>query len=203
MKTEGPQLESLLRRLAECPADFLMPPFSGTAKDAARGIPRGEIYVAAVVSDLLRDLGETTPQSTTEFELSSRNRPEAINRLHCILIGCWLLHDEWFMTQNFAPAARAFLAHGLDELALLVDAPLLVSDADRREELTRLGLRGLGLRPRGESEAQAQDRLTTLNSAERHRVVLETRAAQERSREIREAMQRKAAEEAAAKYSRE
>ncbi|MBP7601669.1 MAG: hypothetical protein KA750_09995, partial [Thermoflexales bacterium] len=62
---------------------------------------------------------------------------------------------------------------------------------------------GLALRPAGESVAQAQDRLATLNTAERQRVIQAARAAEERARAVREAMARKAAEEAAAKYNRE
>ena len=48
MESEGPALEGLLRRLAECPAEFLAEPRIGRS---------GQIEVAAVVSDLLRDLG--------------------------------------------------------------------------------------------------------------------------------------------------
>ena len=54
-----------------------------------------------------------------------------------------------------------------------------------------------------ELSAKAQDRLTTISSVERKRVIEETRRAQERMRKIREAMQKKAAEESAAKASRE
>ncbi len=86
---------------------------------------------------------------------------------------------------------------GLDELAELVKAPQLIADSDRREELSRLCLKALDLRPAGETAAQAQDRLTTLNTAERQRVVAAARAAEERARQIREAMAKKAAEEAA------
>ena len=46
---EGPLLETLTRRLAECPADFLAEPRDSSGK--------GAVYVAAVVYDLIRDLG--------------------------------------------------------------------------------------------------------------------------------------------------
>jgi hypothetical protein len=95
------------------------------------------------------------------------------------------------------------LTKGLKDVAALVDSQKFVSDPDRREELARLCLKGLGLRPAGESLAQAQDRLTTLDSAERVRVVKAAREAEERARLIREEMARKAAEEAAANYGRE
>ena len=78
-----------------------------------------------------------------------------------------------------------------------------MADPERREELALLALRALGLRPAGETLAQAQDRLVTVSSAERARTVAAARRAEERARAIREAMRKKAAEEAAAKVSRE
>jgi hypothetical protein len=79
----------------------------------------------------------------------------------------------------------------------------MVGDPDRREELVRVCLAELGLRPRGETVAQAMDRLNTLDSVERKRVVDQTREAEARARQIREAMARRAAQEAAARYSPE
>src|SRR2546422_1011214 len=70
-------------------------------------------------------------------------------------------------------------------------------------ELVRFCLRNLGLGPAGESVAQAQDRLTTLDSVELRRVLQDTKKAEERARAIREALAKKAAEEAAAKVTRE
>jgi hypothetical protein len=102
------------------------------------------------------------------------------NRLQTILVACWLLHDGWFRTRGQdAAAARAWLATGLDGLAKLVPAERLVFDADRREELARLGLRALGLRPAGETVTQAEDRLATLNSVERQRVLRDIKAAEQ------------------------
>ena len=57
--------------------------------------------------------------------------------------------------------------------------------------------------PAGETLAQAQDRLTTLNSAERARVMKAAQAAEQRARQIREELARKAAEESADKWTRE
>jgi hypothetical protein len=198
MTEEGPLLETLTRRMAECPADFLARPRDKSG--------RGEVVVAAVVYDLLRDLGGAplTKEEASVFEPESKHTRAEENRLRVILVACWLLHDPWFRSRGrFAEGARRFLATGLDELAEVAQAPQLVADADRREELARLCLKSLGLRPAGESVAQAEDRLTTLDSVERSRVIREARAAEERARKIREEMARKAAEEAAAVYGRE
>lgn len=189
MDAEGPVLETLTRRLAECPAEFLAEPEA--------------VDVAAVVSDLLGDLGGTalTAKEATPFQ---RRGGKGNNWLRVVLVGAWLLHDDWFrQKKRYAGPARDFLSTGLNELAELVAAPHLVNDPDRREELVRLCLKGLGLRPAGESVPHAEDRLTTLSSVERQRVIHEARAAEERARKIREAMAKKAAEEAAARYMTE
>lgn len=198
MIEEGPYLETLTRRLAECPAEFLAEP--RTTNGA------GQVEVAAVVFDLLRDLGATqlTQKAVGQFKVSNSKLKDEGNHLRLVLIASWMLHDIWFRSRGkFADSAFELLSAGLKEVAALVDSKKFVSDPDRREELARLCLKGLGLRPAGESVAQAQDRLTTLDSAERVRVVKAAREAEERARLIREEMARKAAEEAAANYGRE
>jgi hypothetical protein len=198
MQEEGPQLEILMRRLSECPADFLSEPRT------IDGI--GQVEVAAVVFDLLRDLGgrPLTKKEATIFKVSNPKSKDERNHLRLVLIAGWMLHDSWFRSRGrFAEQTFELLTKGLKEVAKLVDPPKFVSDPDRREELARLCLQGLGLRPAGESILQAQDRLTTLDSAERGRVVQAAREAEKRARLIREEMARKAAEEAAANYGRE
>jgi hypothetical protein len=185
----------LTRRLAECPADFLAEPRLGKT---------GVVHVDAVVSDLLVSLGGA-PLSKDEATLFQKtDAKKHRNHYALVLIACWLLHDDAFRVRtDVADSARLFLLAGLDDLAGLIKANQCVTDPDRREELARLCLHTLGLRPAGETDAQARDRLTTLNTAERQRVIAATRAAEKRAQEIREAMARKAAEEAADKWNRE
>ena len=195
MDAEGPPLEALTRRLAECPAEFLAEPRIGAG---------GRVQVAAVVADLLRDLGGPPLSSAQAEAFQPHTAGGQRNWLSLVLIAAWVLHDPWFRQQNrFGAGAVAFLTAGAAELAALTQAPLFVSDPDRREELVRVVLRDLGLRPAGETRAQAADRLTTLNTAERQRVMVAARQAEERSEAIRAAMAKKAADEAAAQYSRE
>jgi hypothetical protein len=195
MDKEGPALESLTRRLAECPADFLADPRLGKV---------GVVPVAAVVSDLICELGgpPLTREQAAAFQVTDAKKYR--NYLSLVLIACWLLHDAAFRRQSpFAGAALAFLIDTVRELAANTAATKFVSDPDRREELARVCLKELGLRPAGESAAQAQDRLATLNTAERQRVIRAARQAEERARAIREAMARQAAQEAADKATRE
>ena len=195
MNLEGPALEALTRRLAECPPEFLAEPRIG---------PNGSVRVAAVVSDLLRELGGP-PLSEAEAAVFESDRPKTDrNRLSVTLLGCWVLHDAWFRQQGGgARLARRLLAEGLSELALATASEQFVTDPDRREELARVCLRELGLRPAGETLAQANDRLTTLNAAERERVVKAARRAEQRAADIRDAMRRKAEAEANSKAMRE
>jgi len=198
MDAEGPPLEALTRRLAECPADFLAEPRVGAS---------GQVHVAAVVADMLRDLGgpRLSPAQAEVFQ--PRSAPPASglrNWLALVLVTAWLLDDPWFRQgERFGLNIAAFLIDGLQELARLNPAGKFVSDPDRREELVRLSLSRLGLRPAGETPAQAADRLSTISTTERQRVLEAARAAEARARAIREAMAKKAAEEAAAQSSRE
>ncbi len=195
MEREGPMLESLTRRLAETPTDFLAPPLMGA---------KGAIDVAAVVSDLLRDLGsDPLPASDVEaFRPASSKESKQRKRLRAVLVSVWLFHDAWFRTRGIDGATvLTFLKETVPELAGLVSADGLVADADRREELVRLALKALGMRPAGETLEQASDRLQTLSSLERKRVIEEATQAEERARQIREAMALTAAQEAAAQYS--
>jgi hypothetical protein len=190
MDCEGPSLEALLRRLVETPAEFLAEPRIGRA---------GQIEVAAVVADLCRLFG-SEPASAALAPFKGRDR----NRLAVTLIACWLLADDAFRN-NPPPEGRLLelLASGLAELAAQTPSQKFVEDPARREELARNVLAGLGLRPLGETREQAEDRLTSLNAAERARVVAAARAAEERARKVREALARKAAEESADKWTRE
>jgi hypothetical protein len=198
----GPPIEVLTRRLAETPADFLALP-------AHRSGEAG-IAVDAVVSDLLVLLGAgpLTGDTAPPFRPGSADvlgdQAAVSNRLRAVLVTAWLLADPWFVdTRVPADAVLALLTTAVPALADQVQSATLVSDPDRREELARSALAALGFVPAGETEAQATDRLATLDSVERARVLAATREAELRAAAVRQAMHEKAAAEAAAKASRE
>jgi hypothetical protein len=194
MKDEGPALEGLLRRLAETPQDFL-------AEPAHSGQPG--VSVAAVASDLLRRYGATSLEPCLA-ELAAGSGSSEKNRLRLALLATWLLADESFAPSRRDP--RSVLGAILEvssELAALVPAPKVSESPERREEFARLVLARLSLRPAGETEPFARDRLTALSAVERQRVLAASRAAEQRARAIREALAKKAAEEAADKWSRD
>lgn len=184
----------MTRRLSEAPPDIL------------GDVPA--LNAAAALSDVLRDLGGTGLSARDASALVPADGTEpSRNRIRWLLLGAWLLRDDSLRSagsEKAAARAQKWFGSELKALAEVLDARQVLGDPDRREELARRALSALSLRPRGEAKAQAQDRLKTLDSIERQRVILETRRAQERARKIREEMARKAAEEAAAaRYGRE
>lgn len=193
---EGPQIESLTRRLAECPREFL-------AEPRLRGRAEG-IRVGAVVSDLLEDLGAAGPLSDKAASAWAEPKSQDRNLMRLTLVSCWLCHDQAFLDDGgLAEPVREWLSSGLRTLSEIVAADLFVSDPDRREELARLLLAGLKLLPRGETAAQAGDRLKSLGSVERAKVIREMRAKEEAARKLREQMAAEAARQAAARYGSE
>ena len=190
--TEGPPLEHLTQRLQACPDVFLS----------------DEVEPGAIAADLIRQLAGADlrfagdPLRRVDVQPFTGGRSDRAIRV--MLVTCWILADEAFAHQpDLVAPAMQLLTSDLDALATVISAEDCISDAGRREELVRFTLAALGLRPKGETEAQAADRLATLDSAARLAVVREAQVAEERARRIREAIARKAAAEAAAKAPRE
>ncbi len=190
----GPPIEKLVRRLVDTPADFLAPPNTSSTVGTD---------VAALVSDLLRSYGTAGLDSRGASAFRLDDGPTTRNWLRTVLVVTWLLNEPSLIAERRIEHTWALLESGLKEIASLVDADLFVTDDDRREELARRVLASLDLIPAGETLAQATDRLLTLDSGERYRVVAATHSAKERAAAVRAAMQSRAAEEAAAKASRE
>lgn len=189
----GGDVAALVRRLSETPEEFLLAPRVGRT---------GVIDVAAIAGDVLWDVEGRRPEPAFLLGLDE-TRAERTNLQRLRAITAWLFHDLSLRRAELAPAMRTFLERGLGELAGLVDATSFVREPERREELVRRALAALALLPEGETEAQARDRLSSLDSVERRRVIEAARQAEERARKVREEMARKAAAEAAAKVSRE
>ena len=84
MQEEGPALQVLTHRLAECPGEFLAEPLIGR---------KGSVHTAAVVADLVRDLGGRALIQEEFAPFISDNPLRDRNRLQAVLIGAWLLHN--------------------------------------------------------------------------------------------------------------
>ena len=197
MSAIGPNLHALLHRLAETPTDFVV---GRAPPDANRPAPQ---ITAALVNDFLTRLGRRLDAVVIKrFIVDGTSGTD--NRLALVRTVVWLLADQGFRQTPLTPeAVLQLLDATVDELAKEAKAAKYVNDPDRREELVRLTLARLGLRPEGETEAQATDRLSAISSSERRRLVAASRETERRAREIREALVRKQAEESADKWSRE
>lgn len=189
----GPELDPLLRRLTECPPDFFLPPRIG--RD-------GEIHVHAVLADVTVRWRRPLPEAAVlAFAVDDRSLQ---NWYRLVLIAAWLAWDDWFVTAGCNPGDLIrWLETDVRELAKLSRAENFVTDPDRREELVRMLLAAVGYHPANETFEQASDRLDTVNTLERSEVVKKLKAQRERARELREEMERKQAQEAAARYTRE
>lgn len=180
---EGPALEALQHRLADIPAEFLDKP-----------------EPAALLHDVLKLRG-ATPSGAQLAAWRSRAGRE--NHSLLPVLG-WLLAAPEFQSVALTPERLwQLLTQTAPQLAAQASVRKYLSDPDRREELLRLALADLDLRPAGESTNQAQDRLSSISSLERARVLEAAKAAEARAREIREALRRKAAQEGADKWARE
>lgn len=194
MKQEGPTLESLTRRLTETPDDFLAEPRIGQ---------NGSVHVPAVVQDLLTAMNQPVqPERLSVF--AGKDAARDRNRLSIALIFCWLLWDEWFkQSGTSSEKILSVLDIRARELSQLVASRKFIADPDRREELARIALADLEFLPAGETESQAEDRLESLSSTHRARVLAASREAEKRAQAIREQLRRKAAEESADKWTRD
>ena len=175
MPRTGPTIETLTRRLVDTPPDFLDEPRIGSA---------GRVAVAALVNDLMHRYGKRLQQrELSRFDAATLG-PDR-NRLALVMIAVWLLADRWFLGEKPSHEAIArVLDETMTELAATTAAHKFVSDPDRREELARVILARLDYVPEGETPAQATDRLSSLSTTERRRLLEASRAAQQRAREV-------------------
>lgn len=192
----SPDIEQLTRRLAECPGEFLLEPRTAHA-------PEGQVVVEAVVNDLLLELGQSGGLAEDDAAGFRAASDAERSWLRLVLVASWLAADPALRAVDRPAPLLRWLTGTLPPLARLVDAERFVSDADRREELTRSLLDALGVLPAGEQPAQAADRLRALSTVERARVIEETSAQQARARQLREKLAAERARQAAARYSSE
>jgi hypothetical protein len=191
-----PPLAEWLRWIAERPAIL----------DAApEDFPEGRVRVRAVVADLHEALFDA-PAAEPLLAACVAGEPTRAERSR---LG-WILAASQVL---WHPAIRAgkpkrdrvvkLIVQELPALAAIVPSDRLGDDEERREELVRRVLRAVELPLPGESATEAEDRLRQVDSVERHRVIAAAAERERRARQVREAMAKKAAEEAAAKVSRE
>lgn len=184
---EGPDINVLHHRLTEFPKEWLKPQLPS--------------YFYALVHDALYDLSTSLRAS----ELTRFKRPyEQCEWYRATMLIAYFLMDNSFKGFRF-------------ELALLLDAfentakelaqagtnKVYINDVDRREEFIRVVLSSINLRPKGESDNQAEDRLQAVSSLERMKVLKAAKVAEQRAHDLRVALAKQKAKEAADKMTRE
>ena len=192
MEKIGPPLEVLIRRLSETPEQF----YVETKTDSS-----SFLKAIVLVVDLLNKFGiSANNKIIQDFRPYFKDKNHRILAMACV----WLLYDDSLSKISFTEAQiKNLLIEALDELSKLGKTEKFISNQERREELVRIVLSRLNYRPKGESIAQAKDRLSSLSIVERKHLFEEIKIAEKRAKEIREAIAKKAAEDSADKSSRE
>jgi hypothetical protein len=196
MSEELPPLAEWLRWLSE------MPP---ALRGAPEGFPQGVVRTFAVVADLFETLFGSLPERAFLAAFSVRDKsPIERNRHAWVLAACHVLWHPCLRGRTVSRGGvEKLLVQELAGLAGVIPADALDREEERREELVRRVVRAAGLALPGERGREGEDRLRQLDSIERRRVLVAAAEREQRARQVREAMARKAAEEAAAKVSRE
>jgi len=191
-----PPLTELLRWMAEMPAAFRGEP---------EGFGQGKTRVRAVVADLFATFFGQVPDSATLDAFTPADSSDAEhNRLRWVLAAAHLLWHQSFREQPPSqPGAQRLLIQEMAVLAAVVSVDKLDTEQERREELIRRTLRIFARTVAGETPNESADRFKQVDSVERRRVLTAAAERERRTRKVREAMAKKAAQEAAAKVSRE
>ncbi|CAM3265237.1 hypothetical protein OCAE111667_00520 [Occultella aeris] len=183
----GPALADLMRDLAATPPDVWDPGvdalalWSDTLADVARERPGG---------------GDAHGPAEPLAQLAQGPTRAAIGILAALLHGPALRPwTGWWAPERLTETAQRMVG----TLAAYVPPTQWVADSRSREEAARLFLDLLGLRPGGESEAVATDRLTALSSPALAAALAELAQEQRRAAELAAQLADKRAREAAAR----
>jgi hypothetical protein len=156
--------------------------------------------VRAVVNDLF----DTLYGAPADLPFLAKLDKAAAGHLQLVLAATWVLWHPAFREPPPPKAAiERLLSEGLGHVAAVVTADKISRDEERGEELIRRAARNAGRLFAGETETEAEDRFKQVDSIERHKVLEEAEKREKRARAVRDAIAKKAAEDAAAKVSRE
>lgn len=126
------------------------------------------------------------------------------NHWRAIHISIWLLsHRNFINSALIEDKLYNFWFEELSEASLYVKFKEWISDDERAEEMVRLLLDCCEIIPDGENQDEAADKLSSLSSADRQKVLKQSYEAHERIMNIKREMAEKKAREAANTYGRE
>ena len=198
---EGPELYYLIQKLQNTPLSLIQENIIDSEKKTNK-----QQHVLSISKSVFFNMGQDT-KDWNSFELLNFNKKDVqieIKYLQISLLILNILNDDFFYnrSENILNAKKLF-GENLINLVKLIEPTEFIFDDERREELIRYILLNLNYYPKGENENKAKDRFTSIDSIERKRMIDASIAAQKRAKELREAMERQEAEEAASKWNRE
>lgn len=185
----------LVTHLRKCPDIFLEP---------SSFIESQGLNSIALICDTYRIV-------SNNFFKNDFNIPTAINlksiddnHWRSIHISTWLLSDPNFTNiPSIAEKLYNFWFEELQYASVFVKYNAWISDDERAEEMVRLLLHCCEIIPDGENYDEAADKLSSLSSADRQKVLKQSYEAHERIMSIKREMAEKKAREAANTYGRE
>jgi hypothetical protein len=143
---------------------------------------------------------------SNDFKIPPYASLQAIDDNHwrAIHISTWLLsHQNFSNAPSVKDGLYNFWFEGIYIASAYVKFNEWISDDERAEEMVRLLLNFCDILPNGENYNEAADKLSSVNSAERHAVLKQSYKAHERIMNIQREMAEKKAREAANTYGRE
>jgi hypothetical protein len=185
----------LVTYLRKCPDTFLLSS-DFFLEDGVNSVALVCDTCKVVSNDFLRN----------DFKIPSEFNLKFINDNHwrAIHISTWLLSNKDFVNN---PAIEeqlySFWFVELQLASAYVKFNEWINDDERAEEMVRLLLNCCEITPHGENEEEAADKLSSLSSVDRHKVLKQSYEAHERIMNIKREMAEKKAREAANTYGRE
>lgn len=184
-------VDQLLHHVGHMPPVFLEEPRIADA---------GTVDVSAVLGDVFAAIG-APPPDRDGYGYDPDDAKQR-NRQRVLLIAAWI---AWAVRADIDDARRlqALFRTELVQLAALVDADQFAKDPDRQEELVRTVLNVLQLQPTGETRSQTTDRLDSLSTVQRTKILKAHQKKLERARELEAELKRKQREAQSSRYGRE
>ena len=185
----------LVTHLRKCP-DIFLKPSSSLENEGLNSVALISDTYRLVCNDFLKK----------EFKIPSNFDLAYIedNHWRAIHISIWLLsHPNFKNSALIEDKLYDFWFEELSEASLYVKFKEWISDEERAEEMVRLLLHCCEIIPEGENQDEAADKLSSLSSADRQKVLKQSYEAHERIMRIKKEMAEKKAREAANTYGRE
>lgn len=185
----------LFTYLRKCPDAYLQPSdFFG--KEGLNSI--------ALIYDTYRVVSNDFLKNDFDIPASFNFKSVEDKQWRAIHISTWLLsHPDFINCPSIEGKLYSFWFEKLLQASEYVKFNEWISDDERAEEMVRLLLDCCEIIPNGETKDEAADKLSSLSSTERHKVLKESYEAHERIMNIKREMAEKKAREAANTYGRE